>query len=175
MHGDVLGLGDEAAFGVEYGRRGVLALLDVRGISRANERRAHLLGHREQGVRGRPRARPDRAPRKRAASWVCGARPRFSNSLSWRPAGMKFSLLHLGGFRGRKGASLIRQNRFLFFVQGEAFRERAFTAGKFWEANAPNSRNARVFRYNFRGKPHAHSASWAQRQDGADMSIRGFR
>ena len=81
MHGDVLGLGDHLAAGVEDGRRAVLALLDIGRVGGLDERGAHLLGDREEGradhlerhaVHGvSPRSRTTRKPRSSTvASWA---------------------------------------------------------------------------------------------------------
>ena len=50
VDGDVLGLGDHPAAGVEDRRRAVAPLLDVGREGRADQRRAHLLGDRAKGV-----------------------------------------------------------------------------------------------------------------------------
>ncbi len=52
VDGDVLGLHDELAVGVEERARGVAALLDVRGVARADQHRAHLLADRAQSAGG---------------------------------------------------------------------------------------------------------------------------
>ena len=52
VHGDVLGLHDHLAGGVEEGGRAVAALLDVRAVGRAHERGAHLLAGGAQRAGG---------------------------------------------------------------------------------------------------------------------------
>ena len=50
VDGDVLGLHDQLAGGVEEGGRAVVALLDVRRIRRADQRRSHLVAGRAQAA-----------------------------------------------------------------------------------------------------------------------------
>ena len=66
VHGDVLGLHDHLAVGVEQRGGGVAALLDVGGVRRADQHHAHLLAGRAQRAGRAPAARSDRA-RSRAA------------------------------------------------------------------------------------------------------------
>ncbi len=85
VHRDVLGLGDHPGLGVEQRGRAVPALLDVRGVRAAHQRRAHLLGdpgqraaqHRQgDGSRliGPPGAAPACRPRRPARPSPGGTR-----------------------------------------------------------------------------------------------------
>ena len=56
VHGDVLGLHDHLALGVEQGGGGVAALLDVRRVRRAHQHRAHLVAGRAQRAEHAPAA-----------------------------------------------------------------------------------------------------------------------